>query len=249
MYDKEKVQEALELCKDIDTFYKNRISQEDWPGKESPSDFFPSDSVSIDHVSRNTNPEENALADSPKAGKKKGASVLLGFLRWAGSILACFFIAYGAARMVTDYVVQVTVVEGISMEDSLYDKDVLLVDRLSYRFRDPERFDVVIFPFSIDEYYVKRIIGLPGETIWIEDGEIYIDDKRLLEDFGKEEIEDGGIAESPVVLGEDEYFLMGDNRNQSKDSRSIYVGPVSRDMIKGRAYMRIYPFNTIAEIH
>lgn len=249
MYDKEKVKEALELCSDIETFYENKeggnnISQSGLPPMEYRHESLPEESGST------YSPEEKEytpviMPDSQKPSENMVKSGLSRFLTWAGSILVCFFIAYGAARLVTDYIIQVTVVEGISMEDTLLDRDILVVDKLSYRLHEPERFDIVIFPYAMDDYYVKRVIGLPGETICVKDGSIYINGQRLLEEFGMEEIDDPGIAGEPVLLGENEYFLLGDNRNNSKDSRSQYVGPVSRDMIKGKVWMRVYPFDTI----
>ena len=115
------------------------------------------------------------------------------------------------------------------MENTLHNGDNLIVDKLSYRFRDPERFDIIVFPFQYqaNTYYIKRIIGLPGETVQImEDGSIYINGEKLEESYGREVIqpETIGRAAEPIVLGEDEYFVMGDNRNNSSDSRTDIVG-------------------------
>ncbi len=146
--------------------------------------------------------------------------------------------------MILTYVGQRTVVSGDSMNDTLTNGDSLWVDKISYRFSDPERFDIVIFPYGDVEdetYYIKRIIGLPGETVYIdEDGVIYIDDEPLEENYGKEVIEEGhrGVAAEPVTLGEDEYFVMGDNRNNSRDSRLSDVGNISKDDFVGKAVFR-----------
>lgn len=161
------------------------------------------------------------------------------------SFLLCLMVAYGCARFITDFFIQPIHVDGVSMENTLFQNDVLLVDKISYRFHDPERFDVVIFPYSMREYYVKRVIGLPGETLQIMNGTIYIDGEPLLEGYGEEEIVDPGIAENPITLGADEYFLMGDNRNHSTDSRNILIGPVERKRLEGRAVCRIYPFDSM----
>ncbi len=134
------------------------------------------------------------------------------------------------------------------METTLSENDNLIVDKLTYRFREPKRFDIIVFPFQHEEdtYYIKRIIGLPGETIYIdEEGNIYIDDEILQESYGKEVIKDAGRAYEPVVLGDDEYFVMGDNRNNSQDSRDPSVGNISRSAIIGRAWIRIWPLNKI----
>ncbi|MCM1569881.1 MAG: signal peptidase I [Roseburia sp.] len=155
-----------------------------------------------------------------------------------------------ATWLVITYVGQRTEVDGASMEPTLYHKNQLIVDKISYRFRDPKRFEIIVFPFKYEEktYYIKRIIGMPGETVQIdEDGNIYIDGEILEEHYGKEVIlpETIGRAEEPIVLGEDEYFVMGDNRNNSSDSRTEAVGNIKKKDIIGRAWFRIWPFNKI----
>ncbi len=150
--------------------------------------------------------------------------------------------------LVITFVGQRTEVEGASMETTLYDGDNLIVDKITYRFRDPQRFDIIVFPFrhKEDTYYIKRIIGLPGEKVQIDElGNIYIDGEVLREGYGREVIkaENVGIASEPIVLGEDEYFVMGDNRNNSTDSRTEIVGNIHRKDIIGRAWMRIWPLS------
>ncbi len=149
---------------------------------------------------------------------------------------------------VNTYVGQRTAVEGSSMEPTLSDKDNLIVDKISYRFSEPERFDIIVFSFKYkeDTYYIKRIIGLPGETVRIdEEGNIYINDEILEESYGREVIkaETMGLARETIVIGEDEYFVLGDNRNNSTDSRSPLVGNVNRKDIIGRAFVRIWPLS------
>ena len=164
-----------------------------------------------------------------------------------GWILFIFCLVF----LVTTYVGQRTRVEGHSMEPALSDGDNLIVDKISYRFHDPERFDIIIFPYQWEPntYYIKRIIGLPGETIQIDDeGNIYIDGEVLQEHYGLERIKNPGSAREPITLGEDEYFVLGDNRNNSEDSRFTQVGVIHRDDIVGRAWLRIYPFDRIGFI-
>ena len=149
---------------------------------------------------------------------------------------------------VIHFVGQRTEVEGASMESTLSDGDNLIVDKISSRFRNPQRFDIIVFPFRYKEntYYIKRIIGLPGETVQIdEQGNIYINGEKLQESYGREIIkpENIGLAAEPITLGEDEYFVMGDNRNNSTDSRTEIVGNIHRDEIIGRAWVRIWPFS------
>lgn len=151
--------------------------------------------------------------------------------------------------LVIHFVGQRTQVQGESMEPMLQDGDNLIVDKITYHFKAPQRFDIIVFPFQYkeDTYYIKRIIGLPGETVQITgDGTIYIDGEVLEEGYGREVIRDPGNAYSPVTLGEDEYFVLGDNRNNSSDSRSSSVGLIHRKDIIGRAWVRIWPFSKIS---
>lgn len=157
-------------------------------------------------------------------------------------IAVVFVITY----LVITYVGQRTEVIGTSMEYTLSDGDNLIVDKISYRFHDPERFDIIVFPYQYkeDTYYIKRIIGLPGETVQIDDnGTIYIDGEELKESYGREVIKNPGIAAEPIKLGEGEYFVLGDNRNASSDSREPSVGIIKQEDIVGRAWLRIYPFS------
>ena len=154
----------------------------------------------------------------------------------------------GAVWIVITFVGQRTEVDGASMENTLHNGDNLIVDKLSYRFHDPERFDIIVYPFQYQSntYYIKRIIGLPGETVQImEDGSIYINGEKLEESYGREVIkpETIGRAADPIVLGEDEYFVMGDNRNNSSDSRTDMVGNIKREDIIGKAWLRIWPIS------
>ena len=153
---------------------------------------------------------------------------------------------------IVKFVGQRTVVSGASMENTLNDGDNLIVDKISYRLHDPKRFDVIVFPYQYEEktYYIKRIIGLPGETVYIDDfGNIYIDGELLEESYGKDVIADPGNACEPIKLADDEYFVLGDNRNNSYDSRFDLVGPIDRDIIIGKAWVRIFPFNKIGKIN
>ena len=144
------------------------------------------------------------------------------------------------------FVGQRTEVQGSSMEATLSNGDQLIVDKISYRFRDPKRYDIIVFPFRYEDntFYIKRIIGLPGETIQIDgEGNIWINGEILEESYGRERIRDPGLAVEPITLGEDEYFVMGDNRNNSSDSRVEAVGNIHRNEIIGRAFIRIWPLS------
>ena len=171
-------------------------------------------------------------------GKRIGKEIL--------SFVLYFVIVIAAMLLIIHYVGQRTEVSGSSMENTLSDGDNLIVDKLSYRFHDPERFDIIVFPFQFQDntYYIKRIIGLPGETVQnMDDGSIYINGEKLEENYGMEVIkpETIGRATEPIELGDDEYFVMGDNRNNSSDSRTDMVGNIKRENIIGKAWLRIWP--------
>ncbi len=173
--------------------------------------------------------------------------VLRQLLGWIVYIL----VIIGVTLLIITFVGQRTRVSGQSMEYTLQDGDNLIVDKLSYRFTDPKRFDIIVFPYKYEEntYYIKRIIGMPGETVQIADGYVYINGEQLESDiYGAEVMENSGIAADPITLGENEYFVLGDNRNHSQDSRDPSVGVLTRHDLLGRAWVRIYPFNKIGFI-
>ena len=181
---------------------------------------------------------ENVSNISSSISSFSGSAILSKYIIYILIILALTYV-------IITYVGQRTRVSGSSMETTLSDGDNLIVDKLSYRFSDPSRFDIIVFPpTGKKEYYIKRIIGLPGETVQIdENGNIYINGELLEENYGAETIQNPGRAVNPITLGDDEYFVMGDNRNNSKDSRSEEVGNVKRSQIIGRAWLRIWPLN------
>lgn len=153
--------------------------------------------------------------------------------------------------LIVKYVGQRTVVVGDSMETTLQDGDNLIVNKIGYRFHDPERFDVIVFPFEYKDetYYIKRIIGLPGETVRIDDdGNIYINDVILEENFGAETMIDPGLAYGGITLGENQYFVLGDNRNHSSDSRVPSVGLIEKEDIIGKAWIRLFPLKKFGTI-
>lgn len=177
--------------------------------------------------------------NNKQPGKRKG--IIRELLIYAAIIFVFVF-------LMPRYVFQLTIVDGESMTETLQDKDRLFVEKVSYRFTDPDRFDIIVFyPYGRedqDDYYVKRIIGLPGETVQIKDSVIYINNEPLQENYRKElYMAYNGIAETPLLLGDDEYFVLGDNRNGSTDSRDPDTGPVKRENIDGRVVLRVYPFN------
>ena len=162
------------------------------------------------------------------------------------SLLLYLFAVFAVTFFILHFVGQRTVVDGSSMEHTLSNGDNLIMDKLTYHFRDPERFEIIIFPMDKETFYIKRVIGLPGETVRIdEEGTIYINGSPLEENYGIARIENPGLAENTVKLSANEYFVLGDNRNASLDSRFPEVGTIRRERITGRAWLRIYPFNEI----
>ena len=159
-------------------------------------------------------------------------------------MLLYFFLIFVCVYLFSHYVTGGSIVDGPSMNDTLQDGDRLVLNKFTYRVTDLDRFDIIVFKYAYDTdtYYVKRIIGLPGESVRIdEQGQIWINDELLEENYGKETMEDPGIAAEPVNLRAGEYFVLGDNRNNSIDSRSPDVGIVRKSQILGSAWLRLYP--------
>ena len=126
------------------------------------------------------------------------------------------------------------------MEPALSTGDTVLIDELSYRFIKPKRMDIVLFQRADKSYNMKRIVGLPGETVIIQNGRIYINGE-LLETTKISPIALPGLAKNPVELGKDEYFLIGDNTDSSEDSRFQNIGNVHFAQIRGRVWFRLLP--------
>ncbi len=149
------------------------------------------------------------------------------------------------------FLIQPFYVKGSSMEPSFYDHEYLIVDEISYRFKDPQRGDVIVFryPRNPQEYFIKRIVGTPGDKIQIKDGGIYIYNIDNPQGVAIDEpyLLDGtktySLAKEVITLGEEEYYVFGDNRNSSKDSRSF--GAVKRSFIIGRVLLRGWPFDRV----
>ncbi len=191
-------------------------------------------------VEKTTDPENE---ESRAKAKKILTNVLV--------VMVCIFVAFILASVVTSFVAHPTKVEGESMETTLTDGDTVIIQKMSYYFGSPERYDVVVFPvYNSDTYYIKRVIGLPGETVQIEEGKVFINGKELEDDtYGKDEyIDDPGDAAEPITLASDEYFVLGDNRNMSTDSRNSYVGVIKKRSIAGKAWKRVLPFSKFGSI-
>ena len=160
----------------------------------------------------------------------------------------CVVIAIVITLIITNFVASHTKVEGNSMESTLENGDDIIVEKFSYLTNNPERYDIIVFRESESVNYIKRVIALPGETIQITEGKIYINERAIFDAYGNAKMEDGGIAEKPLKLGQDEYFVLGDNRNASKDSRDKAVGVIKRDQIIGKAWLRVLPFDNFGKL-
>lgn len=151
------------------------------------------------------------------------------------------------------FLVQPHQVKGNSMNPNFLDKEYILTDKINYRFHKPQREDVIIFtsPKDPDYEYIKRIIGLPGETIKIERGEVFINDQRLTEPYlpaSFQTLSGNFLKEGQAyTVSEGQYFVLGDNRNHSSDSREW--GPVALEKIIGRAWFRYWPFSKMGPVN
>lgn len=135
-----------------------------------------------------------------------------------------------------------TSVVGQSMSETLENGDQILVNRFMYKVIGPKANDVIVFLPNGNEkshYYVKRVIGVPGDTVQIKDGRIYVNGTEFTEKVDVAAIEDAGLAADAVTLGDDEYFVLGDNRNNSEDSRYANIGNIKREYIIGKAWFVI----------
>ncbi|MDD3048530.1 MAG: signal peptidase I [Bacilli bacterium] len=148
-----------------------------------------------------------------------------------------------AVILIRIFIVTPVQVDGISMNDTLHDNDIMILNIIKYKFNDIKRFDIVVIDYEeADEYLIKRVIGLPGEYIEYKDNKLYIDGKYIKEPYLDTttynfNLEEYGYSEIP----KDTYFVMGDNRKNSTDSRVI--GFINKKDIKGSANLVIFPFN------
>lgn len=188
--------------------------------------------------------ENSASTDSAERKKRSVLSICL-------EILIYVVVAAVVMTTVPRYLLSRVSVDGASMQNTLHDGDQLLAERVSVRTGKIDRFDIIFFhPHGVedDDIFIKRVIGMPGERVRIDEGIIYINDAPISESFGAEEIEHPGLASETIFLGEDEYFVMGDNRNNSTDSRSPSVGNVKLQNIEGVVLFRIWPLSRFGSL-
>lgn len=173
-------------------------------------------------------------------GVPKKKSIPKAVLSWTFQIVVVIMFAY----VLVYFFGQTRTNVGQSMEPTLSGGDTVLLNDLSYRLRGPSRGDVIAFRpggTSSSHTYIKRVVGLPGETIQIKEGMIYINDQVYLEQKDFPAIEEAGLAEEPITLGTSEYFVLGDNRNNSEDSRYADIGCVEEKDIEGKVWFVISP--------
>lgn len=183
------------------------------------------------------NTEEEIVVTEKKSVKKE-------LLDWIISIVVALAIAF----FLREYVFTIVRVDGPSMQPTLEDSDILFVNRFMY---EPENGDIIIFhPITNSEIaYVKRVIAVEGQEVYIDpyDGTVYVDDVELKEDYIKAPIENVGGKTYPMVIPPDHVFVLGDNRNNSTDSRNL--GPVSNESVMGKVIFRILPFDTFGSVY
>ena len=184
---------------------------------------------------------------------EKPTSVVVVVARFFWELIKVFLLAMAIIVPIRYFLVQPFFVRGASMEPNFHDGEYLVIDEISYRMREPRRGEVIVFQFprNPSQYYIKRIVGLPGETVFIDDGhvtiqnEVYIQGVLLDEaQYLLDSVRTGGTIS--LTLGEEEYFVLGDNRSASSDSRSW--GVLGREGIVGRAWIRAFPFDSLGLI-
>lgn len=175
-----------------------------------------------------------------KRRKSVDYDLLREILTWIFQIALVCFIAF----VLVWYFGQKISTIGDSMSPQLKNGDVTLINRLVYDVRKPKRGEIIAFQPNGNEsshYYVKRVIGLPGETIEYVDGEILIDGEVLEEDYKTTKMKELGLLEEPITLDEDEFFVLGDDRQNSEDSRTADIGNVKRSEIRGKVWLVVSP--------
>lgn len=191
---------------------------------------------------------ENSLIKDESGVKDKKSKIRL---RAILEILLYLIFAICFLKYVPEYVFERVSVEGSSMCETLHDNDQLIGGKISVNLHRIKRYDIVYFYPKGNrnvEAYIKRVIGLPGETVQIIDSVIYIDGSPIEDPFIAEKQFESYLASEPITLDEDEYFVMGDNRNHSTDSRRASVGPVSYNDIEGKAVFRIWPLKNFGTL-
>jgi len=180
--------------------------------------------------------------------KPKYKKYLKALLLWIIEIALVILAAY----LIIEYALEKTTMMGVSMNPTLNEGEKIIINKMSYFKGEPERYDVIVFSQSKNGhgyYNIKRVIGLPGDTVEIVNGEVYINGVKLQEVIPVEAMRVAGLADEAIVLGENEFFVLGDNRNYSEDSRFANIGIIVKEDIIGKAWLRLEPFSIIDKIN
>ena len=199
---KDLIDDSLDFCADIYNYYET-------------DELFKLDFVSF--IKKRNNLDENVKVKTETVVIKQVDEE--SGVRLYAKIVAIILAAMIVAKIISTYIVQETIVSGTSMMPTLENADKVLIDKVIYKADDLKRYDIIVFDYNHSNVYVKRIVGLPGEKVMIIEGEVYVNGKKLRDDpLLNDTMEYAGIAENSIQLGEDEYFVLGDNRNNSYDS-------------------------------
>ena len=219
------IDDSLEFCTDIYKYYEaDEMDRLDFNG-----------------YLKRKNKTEKKVTDKPETIIIKQVDEESS-LKLYSKIVAIVLFAMLFARVINAYIIQETIVNGSSMNPTLENSDKVLLDKVLYKIGKLKRYDIVVFDYHHSSVYVKRIIGVPGEKITIRKGRVYVNGKILKDDpLLNDKMHYSGIAKNGVELGEDEYFVLGDNRNNSHDSRYEQVGVVKKSDIIGKVWIRIFP--------
>lgn len=179
--------------------------------------------------------KKSGLSFSKKKRKKFSANIIREIFTW--TLYVTF--AIGLGIILTIYFGMQVRMVGTSMEPTIENSEMVLVNKVIFLFREPRKDDIIVFLPNGNEYshyYVKRVVAGPGDTVQIKNGRLYVNGEQELEIYDKMQV--AGIAEDEILIGADEYFVLGDNRNSGEDSRSGNIGLVSEELIEGKAWFR-----------
>ena len=231
-FDNDLINDSLDFCADIHKYYEaEEINRLDFNG----------------YINRKNNRKENSKENSKEKIETVPSDVSKQEedtgLKLYTKLLAIILFAMLFARFINAYIIQETIVNGSSMNPTLENSDKLLIDKFAFKIGKLNRYDIVVFHHTDTSLYIKRIIGLPGERVTIRKGRVYINGRILDDDpLIKDNMHYAGIAKNGVKVGKNEYFVLGDNRNNSYDSRYEQVGVIKKSSIIGKVWIRIFPF-------